>query len=93
MRIGIRYKQDTLQGLFVTRKLTLNGKPVCKELDNIRFDYSSGWEYLVPKAGDEDILLELEAGDYELGLEVVLGDMRKGLAVWTNWCLRSLSLP
>ena len=48
-RIGIRYKQDTLQGLFVTRKLTLNGKPVCKELDNIRFDYSSGWEYLVPK--------------------------------------------
>ena len=79
-RIGIRYKQDTLQGLFVTRKLTLNGEPVCRELNNIHFTYNSGWEYMVPKAGNEDIFLELEAGDYDLGLEVVLGDMSESLS-------------
>lgn len=75
-RIGIRFKQDTLQGAFVTRRLLLNGEPVCAGLSNLRFAYDDNWQYTVLQADGKDLCLDLSAGEHTLSLEVTLGDLR-----------------
>lgn len=71
--ISFRAKQDLSRGLFVTRKLYVNGEVPFKEAYNCRFYYSSDWE-VVTIGGEEPFLIYLEEGDNTITLEATLGD-------------------
>lgn len=73
-KIAIKAKQDALRGLFVNRRLTINGEAPFKEAEAIRFSHSSNYQMHVV-GGDEPKLVYLEKGKHQIRLEVVLGDL------------------
>ncbi len=75
-KIAPRSRQNIYSGVYVSRKLTIDGKLPFAEAGNLTFDYSTTWECKPLGNGEEDFLFYFEAGKtYELGMEVVLGDM------------------
>ena len=75
-RLGVRYKQDAVQGMFVTRRVFLDGQSVCESLDAVRFPYGNDWQYQVLAGEAGDVYLDLEAGYHELTMQVTLGDLQ-----------------
>ena len=76
-RLALRYKQDSLPGLFACRQISIDGVPLYTEEDLARFPYSDKWGYLT--VGDADgnaLLLDLDAGEHVITMEVALGVLR-----------------
>ena len=73
-KIGFRYQQGYVRGMFTTRRLYINGKIPFKEMETIRFPYGTDWSMNV-LGGEDPYLFYLDKGTHELKLEVVLGDM------------------
>lgn len=71
--IGMRYRQNFLRGLFVTRKVWIDGEIPFAELADTRFPFSTTWEMKL-LGDDEPYLLYLTKGKHELRLEVGLGE-------------------
>lgn len=70
-KLGLRVKQATLRGLFVTRRIYINGEVPFKELDAVQFFYENGWQYV--ELGDP-YKIYLEKGHCEIKMEVVMGE-------------------
>ena len=89
--ISFRYKQDLLDGMFVSRKVYIDGELPFVEAAGCRFDYTDSWDvkYLgdkIRKEDGEDIVYEdrdfffyLEKGKHTLKFEVALGEMGEQL--------------
>lgn len=78
-KLGIRFKQDDLQGLFVTRKICIDDQLLFKELEDIRFYYSDEWKY--SEVGDKEPYgVYLKAGTHTLSMEVTTGEMSSIIA-------------
>ena len=75
--INLRFKQSELSGLYVSRRLTIDGKVPFEECNFLRFDYNTDWQVGPLNDGGEygGFQLYLEPGDHTLRLEVTLGDM------------------
>ncbi|SEO18149.1 ABC-type glycerol-3-phosphate transport system, substrate-binding protein [Amphibacillus marinus] len=73
-QLGVKYKQNTLRGVFSTRKLFINGKLPFKEVENIPFYYHNSWNLNV-LGEEEPYLFYLEEGLNEIKLEVTLGEI------------------
>lgn len=74
--IAVRYKQALLSGMYVSRKLYINGEVPFAEAANCRFPYTSSWQTCF--LGDADTTFEFyfEKGKtYEIKLEATLGEM------------------
>ena len=79
--ICFKARQNTLNGLYTTRKLTINGVQPCSEVANIRFQYSNSFDNYV--LGDEEngtYYFYLNEGKNTLRLETTLGDLGELLA-------------
>lgn len=76
-RIGIKAKQDQMRGFYSNRRIRLDGKVPCRELEQVKFFYSRSWELVTPQSdGGEDIFVYLEGGkDHLLTLECVPGEI------------------
>ncbi len=83
-RISTRFKQDTLAGMYVSRRLYIDGEVPFEEANSIAFNYDSNWQtqFLGRDIQSEDGKTEREAFDFYLTegkhiikMEVVLGDM------------------
>lgn len=83
-RISTRFKQDTLSGMYVSRRLYIDGEVPFDEANFITFNYDSSWQtqFLGRDVEGEDGKMEREAfdfyltkGKHVLKMEVVLGDM------------------
>ncbi|MDQ6420292.1 extracellular solute-binding protein [Paenibacillus sp. LHD-117] len=75
-KIGARYHQSKVKGMFVSRKMELDGKRLFQEMDALRFPYVLDWA--VNELGGEDgepYLFYLTKGEHVLKLEVTLGDV------------------
>ena len=75
--LAIRYKQNLLSGMYVSRKVYINGEILFEEAKNCRFPYADSWStiYLSDGSGDP-FQFYFEAGkDYTIRLEVCLGEM------------------
>lgn len=73
-KLGIKYRQNLVRGLFVNRKLLIDGKVPFKEVENITFNYKNEW--VMKQLGDDNpYLFYLEKGEHEITLEVSLGDL------------------
>lgn len=76
-----RSKQDLYSGMYVSRKLYINGEVPFKEAACLRFNYSDEWLTESLNDGEQDFKFYLEAGvKNTIRLEVVLGDMAEILS-------------
>lgn len=74
--IGIRYKQSSLRGVFVSRELTVDGALPFAEAARLRFPYGSRWQSTVlSDAQGNPYAFYLSEGSHTLTLRVVLGDL------------------
>ncbi|HQD18409.1 MAG TPA: extracellular solute-binding protein [Bacillota bacterium] len=76
-QIAIKGKQDMNRGTFSNRRILIDGKVPCAELESVRFSYSSRYEItqLGKAHQDEPFLFYLTKGTHEITLEAVLGDL------------------
>ncbi len=80
--IGIKYRQNYLEGLYSSRRIYIDGKVPFQELSNVRFDYSSDWEMKVlGNEFGEPYGIYLTKGTHTLTLENVVGDLSQTLDV------------
>ena len=76
-KIGVRYQQNFLRGMFVTRSIKIDGVTPFKELAETQFMYSRNWDFKVLGEDEtgEAFYFYLEPGTHTISMEVTLGDM------------------
>ena len=78
-RLGFRFKQSDLRGLYATRRLTVNGEVPFAEAGDLRFYYGSDWQFGALGEYDteggivREYWIYLEKGANRVSLEVALG--------------------
>ncbi len=79
--IMARFRQNTMAGMFVSRRIRINGEIPFREASYLRFNYDTSFQNellggIDPETGEHvDYLFFLEEGWNTIELEVVLGDM------------------
>ena len=98
-KLNFKYRQDYTGGMFVSRRLTIDGAPAFKESEIIEFPYDAGWNNLSPSGKDGDpYLFWLDEGEHTVTLEAVFGraaDVIKdvsGIVDGLNGCYRKIIL-
>ena len=79
--ITLKARQNTLSGMYTSRKLLINGVQPCQEAGNLRFRYDSSFSYYT--LGDDTngtYYFYLNAGENTIRLETTLGDLGDLLA-------------
>ena len=71
--IAVRYKQALLSGMFVTRKLYIDGFVPFEEANNCRFPFTGSWSSIYLGDGTNEFEFYLTAGEHEIRLEAALG--------------------
>ncbi len=75
-QMAIKFKQNEYVGMFATRSLYVDGEVPFAELDDIKFSYDTGWQFLKTESDEgEPYYIYLEEGKHTLRLVVNLGDM------------------
>ncbi|WP_206172425.1 extracellular solute-binding protein [Treponema phagedenis] len=77
-RVGFRFKQSFLRGLYATRRLRVNGHIPFTEADDLRFYYDTSFQFAYLGSGGaepHEYWLLLQEGDNTLTLEVSLGKL------------------
>ncbi len=74
-RIGTRFLQNVYDGVYVSRKLYIDGEVPFKEAENLSFNFADEWQVETFGNGETEFEFYLEAGEHEIMLEAVLGDM------------------
>ena len=74
--IAPRFKQSDLNGIYVTRRLYINGEIPFDEANYCQFDYSDDWQAKPLNDGEKEFQFYFEEGqEYTLRFEVTLGHM------------------
>lgn len=74
-KIGIKYRQNFQRGFVSNRRIYLDGRVLCEEMDQVKFSYDSDWSVASP-----DIYVYLDAdSDHTLTMEVVPGEIGDSL--------------
>ena len=82
-----RFQQSFYSGMYVSRRVYIDGKLPFEEANNLRFSYSSEWQTAGLNSGDVEnpYLFYLEGGkEHTIRFEVVLGDMSEILSTVEN---------
>ncbi len=75
-----RYLQNTLQGLFASRRIYINGEVPFDEANYLQFNYSDNWQTEPLNNGTTNLKFYFEAGkEYTIKMEVVYGNMTEAL--------------
>ncbi len=76
-KIGIKSRQKEMRGFYSNRRIYLDGKIACSELDRVKFFYDDDWNIVTPETTDgESVYVYLEAGkDHLLTMEAVPGEI------------------
>lgn len=76
-----RFLQDTLQGLFASRRIYINGEVPFEEANYLQFNYSDEWQTVPLNNGKDNLKFYFEAGkEYTIKMEVVYGNMTDALS-------------
>ncbi|MBQ7225341.1 MAG: extracellular solute-binding protein [Clostridia bacterium] len=74
--LAVRYKQALLSGMYVSRRVYVDGKVLFDEANNCRFPYTDSWSTTYLTDGSEvPFQFYLEKGKHTIRLEVSLGEM------------------
>ncbi len=82
--IGVKFRQNYLDGLFSSRMLYIDGVVPFEELKSVRFNYSTDWTNLVLGNGTEAYSIYLTKGEHILTMENVMGDMEETMNALQN---------
>ena len=75
-KINFRFSQGTNEGIFVSRKLKINGEVPFEEANYLEFMYDDSWQIKAANDGATEFEFYFEAGKtYALALEVTLGHL------------------
>ncbi len=71
-----RFLQNTLQGLFASRRILINGVEPFAEANYLQFNFADDWQTAPLSDGTTDFKFYFEAGkEYVIRMEVVFGNM------------------
>lgn len=74
--INMKCRQSTMRGFFSNRRIYINGEVPCKELDDVKIQYSPKWQTVCPSTEDgEPIYVKLNAGKNTIAFEAIPGDI------------------
>ncbi|MBR2025264.1 MAG: extracellular solute-binding protein, partial [Clostridia bacterium] len=73
--IVLRYKQDLLSGMYVSRRVYIDGEIPFAEASNCRFPFTNDWKTVRLGDGKVEFKFYLTKGTHEIKLEAVLGEM------------------
>ena len=73
--IAARFRQNSLIGMFTSRRIKINGEIPFREASFLRFKYSPDWQSKPLNDGYTDFMFYLEKGENIIEFEVVLGHM------------------
>lgn len=74
-KIATRFKQNKLAGMYVNRKILLDGAVPFQEAKAVKFKYGNNWQVKTLGDDDQPFSFYLEPGEHELAMEVTLGDL------------------
>lgn len=77
-RIGLRFKQSTLRGMYAARSLRINGQVPFSEAEELRFYHGNGFQFGVlgdDKTTEGGYWFHLQKGVNRIELAVALGDL------------------
>lgn len=74
-KIGIKGRQNLINGTYSTRSFLINNEVPFKEVDNIKWSYDTNWQMQTLSFNGEDLLFYFDIGTYDMKLEVTLGDV------------------
>lgn len=73
--ITLHDRQNLVKGIYVSRKITIDGQEICKELNDYGFTYGNDWRMdTLSDKDDTPYRIYMEEGKHTLRMEVVLGD-------------------
>lgn len=72
--LGFRYRQTYLRGLYVSRRIEVDGEVPFEEFNQVPFSYNSKWQ-VETVGGEEPYYLYLTAGEHEIAMTPTLGDV------------------
>ena len=78
--ISSRFLQDAVEGLFVSRRLYIDGEIPFEEANNLEFFYSDSWQGDTFTDGTYDLEFYLSEGTHTFKLEVNLGNLGELIA-------------
>jgi len=70
-----RYRQNELSGMYVSRKIYIDGAVPFEEANYAKFNYSSDWQVEAANNGADTFQFYLTPGTHTVRLEVTLGEM------------------
>lgn len=71
--IDIKYRQNTKQGVTVSRSLAIDGEVPFEEARELYFTYKNDWQMLTPGNDNESYCFYMTKGTHTITLEVTLG--------------------
>ena len=72
--IVLRYKQDSVPGVFVSRAVMIDGEYPFAEAKNCRFDYKQDWQVGPLADSENEFQFYLSAGEHEITLTATVGE-------------------
>lgn len=74
-KIDSRFIQNKVEGLYVSRRLYIDGEIPFAEANGVEFDYGSAWQVATFGSNDETFEFYFEKGEHTLKLEVAYGNL------------------
>lgn len=75
-KIGIKARQDQMRGFYSNRRIYIDGKVVCDEMEQVKFYYDNDWNVVSPESDGNHIYVYLDASvDHTITLEAVPGEI------------------
>ena len=74
-KLGLKFKQSYVRGLFTNRAITIDGKFPFEEMKVVQFGYSSGWQAMYVGDGDDPYYFYLTKGTHTVRLNPTLGKL------------------
>lgn len=79
-KLGVKFKQSFVRGLFTSRQILIDGEVPCEELQSVRFTYDSGWQNIeIGKSADEPYYFYLTEGDHIIRMNPTLNELSEVL--------------
>lgn len=73
--LGMKFRQNYLDGLFVSRDIFIDGEILFEEMQGVKFNYDDVWQTMtLSDANGEELKVFLTAGEHEIRMEVTMGD-------------------
>lgn len=75
-KLGIKSRQQEMRGFYSNRRIYIDGEVPCKELNQVKFYYSTDWNVVTPQTENgENVYIYLSKGEHELSMEVIPGEI------------------